>query len=103
VKLGPFIAGTFGIVGFALSVLAGLIADNAFESILIRAVICAVACYIIGYVVGLMAQQVSVEHAHRLSKQVADADAAEELKAAELAAAAENDAAGGPAMVSGKT
>ncbi len=81
-KLNVFIAGVFGVLGFALSILAGLIADNSIDSILIKAILCAVICYVVGYIVGLMAQQVSIEHAQKLAKGVAESDAAE-MQAAE--------------------
>jgi uncharacterized membrane protein len=79
-KLSAFIAGVFGVLGFALSILAGLIADNSIDSILIKAIFCAVICYVVGYIVGMMA-----EHAQKLAKRVADSDAAELLAAEEKA------------------
>jgi hypothetical protein len=94
-KLSAFIAGVFGVLGFALSILAGLIADNSIESILIKAILCAVMCYVVGYIVGMMAQQVSIEHAQKLAKRVAESDAAE-LLAAEEKAELENPTVSAP-------
>lgn len=76
-NLPPFVAGVFGVVGFVVSVLAGLMADNPFEKILLRAMLAAVCCYIVGYIVGFIAGAVSREHAVALSKKVAEADKAE--------------------------
>src|ERR1035437_7966561 len=89
-KLSSLIAGAFGIVGFVLSVFAGLLADNSLENILVKALICTVVCYIVGYLVGLIGQQVSAEHAVRLAKFVAEEDAAKEQKDLEAAAAIES-------------
>jgi hypothetical protein len=108
-KLSAFIAGVFGVLGFALSILAGLIADNSIDSILIKAIFCAVICYVVGYIVGMMAQQVSIEHAQKLAKRVADSDAAELLAAEEKAeldnpstSAPNGETAATPAGVPGK-
>jgi multisubunit Na+/H+ antiporter MnhE subunit len=92
-KLTSLIAGAFGITGFVLSVLSGLIADNSFESILLKALLCAIICYIVGYFVGLIGQQVSSEHAVRLAKEIARKDAAEEQERLEADAALESEAA----------
>ncbi len=92
-KMSSFIAGVFGTLGFVLSMVAGIFADNPLETILLKAILCAVICYIIGYIVGLMAQQVSLEHAQGLAKRVAEQDAAIELKAAQARADSEEEAA----------
>jgi hypothetical protein len=75
VKLASFIAGVFGTVGFALSILAGVTAGNTMESVLGRGVLCALVCYVVGYLVGLVAQQVAVEHAQHVTELVAADDA----------------------------
>ncbi|MGN6367778.1 MAG: hypothetical protein ACTHN5_05915 [Phycisphaerae bacterium] len=82
-KLSGFIAGTFGITGFVLSIVAGLLVDNPIASILYKALIWAGICYVVGYIVGAVAQQVSSEHAAALAKKVAEADAAKEARDAE--------------------
>ena len=99
-KLGPFISGVFGTVGFGLSVLAGLCAGNSVEGVLWRALICGTVCYAVGYGVGLIAQQVSLEYAAHISKVVAAQDAAEEvLRLEEEAAAKAAEAARAEAAV----
>lgn len=92
-RLSSFIGGIFGIVGFALSILGGLIADNPFNSILLKALLWAAVCYLVGYGVGLIAQQVSTEHAQRLAKRVADSDALREQQEAQERAEREATAA----------
>jgi len=93
-KLSPFIAGAFGIVGFVLATLAGLTADNTFETILWKAMMCAGVCYVVGYGVGLICEQVAREHGVAIAKKVAEADTAEELKRNEaLAKQAEEEKA----------
>ena len=82
-KLNTFIAGIFGIVGFVLSIMAGLLVDNPIVTILFNALIWAGICYIAGYIVGGIAQQVSTEHAAALAKRVAEADSARETREAE--------------------
>ena len=101
-KLGSFLGGVFGTVGFGLSVLAGVLADNSVESVLIHGLLSGAVCYVVGYGVGLVAQQVALEHARHLSKAVAAQDAAEAAKRQEEAAAneaqiAESAAAAGTA------
>jgi len=92
-KLTSLIAGAFGIVGFTLSLFAGLLVDNPVATILFKALIWAAVCYVVGYFVGLIAQQVSAEHAQSLAKRVAESDAARETKDAEELAAKEAEAA----------
>jgi hypothetical protein len=79
-KLSGFIAGIFGIVGFVLSVAAGLLVDNPLATILYKALLWAGICYVVGYIVGAVAQQVSAEHAAALARKVAEADAAQEAR-----------------------
>jgi hypothetical protein len=93
-KLTSLIAGAFGIVGFALSLIAGVLIDNPVTTILFKALLWAAVCYAVGYFVGLIAQQVSAEHAQSLAKRVAESDAAQETKDAEERAAKEAEAAG---------
>jgi hypothetical protein len=104
-KLGTFISCVFGVLGFGLSVLAGISAGNSVESVLTRGLLSAVVCYAVGYFVGLIAQQVALEHAARVSRAIAEQDKAEEEKRlreqAELdqqnaQAAAESSAAAAP-------
>jgi hypothetical protein len=97
VKLGPFIAGAFGTVGFGLSVLAGLGAGNTVEHILTTGLVWAGVCYAVGYAAGLIAQQVALEHARRVAQLVAEQDA----KAAAAGEAAKTDAAGAAVPGSG--
>ena len=106
-RLGPFVAGAFGIVGFVLSTAAGLVADNGFEGILLKAMLSAVVCYVIGYLVGLIGEQVSREHAAAICKKVAESEAAIEkakqdkqaADAAEVASANAASVAAAPAQV----
>lgn len=79
-KLGTFISCVFGVLGFGLSVLAGISAGNSVESVLTRGLLSAAVCYAVGYFVGLMAQQVALEHASRVSKVIAEQDKAAEDK-----------------------
>jgi hypothetical protein len=92
VKLGPFIAGVFGTVGFVLSIVSGVMSGNTVELILKRGVLCALGCYVVGYLAGIVAQQVAVEHARHVTEQVAAEDArqaaAEREKQAQLEAEA---------------
>ena len=92
-KLSAFIAGTFGIVGFVLSIMAGLLVDNPVATILLKALVWAGVCYVVGYIVGGVAQQVSSEHAATLAKRVAESDAAKETLEAEQMAKIDADAA----------
>ena len=94
-KLSSLIAGAFGILGFVLSVLAGLGVGNSIEATLLRGMICSAVCYMVGYIVGLMAQQVSAEHARHVAKLVAEQDARDDQVRAdeEAAKTAEIDAA----------
>jgi hypothetical protein len=102
IKLGAFISGVFGTVGFGISVLAGVGSGNAVESILTRGLVTAGVCYIVGYGVGIIAQQVAHEQAGRISKMVAEQDNAAEQKRLEEQAAADAqvaaDAAEAPAI-----
>ena len=93
-KLTSLIAGVFGIVGFVLSLCAGVLIDNPINTILFKALIWAAVCYAVGYFVGMIAQQVSTEHAQSLAKRVAESDAAQETKDAEERAAKEAEAVG---------
>ena len=79
-KLGSFISGVFGTVGFGLSVLAGVFTGNSVEAILTRGLLSGAVCYAVGYAVGIIAQQVALEHAGHVSKLVAEQDAADEAK-----------------------
>ena len=92
-KLGTFIAGVFGAVGFALSLLSGVMSGNTMESILGRGVLCALGCYVIGYLVGLIAQQVAVEHAQQMTESVAAEDARQAAEDREEQARREAEAA----------
>src|SRR5579884_1207639 len=82
-KLSAFLAGAFGIVGFVLSLFAGLLVDNPVDTILFKGLMWAAICYAVGYFVGLIAQQVSLEHAQAIAKRVAEADADKERQEAE--------------------
>jgi hypothetical protein len=93
-KLTPFISGTFGTIGFVLSLLAGMFADNAIEDIMLKAMMFAVICYVVGYGVGIVAERVAAEHATQLAKKVAEEDAAQETARLEQEVAAEAEAAG---------
>jgi hypothetical protein len=89
-KLNALIAGVFGTVGFAVSVLAGMMADNAFDSILWKALLSCMICGTVGYIVGSIGQIVTKEHAVALAKKVAEYDQkieAEKEEAARKAAA----------------
>src|ERR1700690_3076574 len=79
-KLGAFISGVFGTVGFGLSVLAGVFTGNSVEAVLTRGLLSGAVCYAVGYAVGIIAQQVALEHAGHVSKLVAEQDAADEAK-----------------------
>jgi hypothetical protein len=87
-KTTQFIAGCFGILGFMVSILAGLHADNGFDTIIVRAIGAAAGCYLLGYVIGVMAGSVAQEHAQRLAARVAETEAVERAKEAQEAAAA---------------
>src|SRR5580704_14377699 len=96
-KLNQFIAGCFGIVGFILSIVAGLHADNGFNTIVIRALLMAGGCYIIGYAVGVISNFIVQEHAQRIAAKVAEQDAAERNeKEKEPAGKTDKTAAGSP-------
>jgi hypothetical protein len=92
-KLSAFIAGVFGIIGFVLSTIAGLLVDNPVATILANALLWAGICYVVGYIVGAVAQQVSTEHAAALAKRVAESDAARETREAEERATRATDEA----------
>lgn len=79
-RLNQFIAGCFGTVGFVVSILAGLYANNTFEAILTRAILATIACYIVGLVIGLMGQAAATEQAQRIADIVAKEDAEEEAQ-----------------------
>lgn len=79
-RLTHFLAGSFGVMGFVISIAAGLIADNSFEVILLRALLAAVVCYSMGYVVGLIAQAAAKEQAQLIASKVAKQDAEEEAR-----------------------
>ncbi|MEI8194441.1 MAG: hypothetical protein WCI73_00885 [Phycisphaerae bacterium] len=79
-RLNQFIAGCFGTVGFVVSILAGLYANNTFDAILTRAILATIACYVIGLLVGLMGQAAATEQAQRIADIVAQEDAEEEAK-----------------------
>jgi len=74
-NLSQLVAGVFGMTAFVLSVLAGIQADNAFETVLTRALIACVGCYVIGFIVGTMGTHVAKEHAQRIADKVAQLDA----------------------------
>lgn len=86
-------AGCFGIVGFTISILAGMYADNGFAAIIGKAMLAMVVCYVVGWMVGSIGQYVAAEQAQRIAAQVAveDAEAAAK-KRAEAAAKAEREA-----------
>jgi hypothetical protein len=79
-KLSAFLAGCFGTVGFVLAILAGLYADNGFNTVLFHGLIASVACYIVGYFVGAMAQHVADEHAQKLADEVTRLEKEREAK-----------------------
>ena len=89
-KLSVIIASVFATAGFIVSLIAGLMVDNAFNSIVLKALLCCAICYAVGYVVGSVGQVISHEHARDLAQKVAvhDAKVAEEREAAARAAAA---------------
>lgn len=89
-KLTQFIGGCFGTVGFVVSIVAGLYADNAFESILLRAVLAAAVCYVVGATTGYIAEHVAREQARVIADKVAAQDAAAAAKKAEAAAAGQD-------------
>jgi hypothetical protein len=104
-RLSQFISGCFGIVGFVVSTIAGLYADNSFNSVLLHAILAAVLCYFLGWVIGLMAQATAAEQARHIADKVAALDAEQEAKklarehdddqnAADAAAAAAQEASG---------
>lgn len=82
-KLSQFIAGCFGTVGFVVSILAGMFADNSFNTILTHAMLAAGACYVIGYIAGAIAQHAAIEHAQVIADKVAKKDAEEAARKAE--------------------
>src|SRR4051812_42603201 len=93
VKLGSFISGVFGTVGFVLSILAGLASGNTIESILTRGLLCAGICYAVGYCVGMIAQQVAMEHAKHVTDLVAAEDSRVEARDREEQARLDSEAA----------
>jgi len=92
-KLGSFLSGVFGTVGFGLSLLAGVFTGNSVEAVLTRGLCSGAVCAAVGFVVGLIAQQVALEHARHVSKIVAEQDAADEAKRLEEEASREAQAA----------
>lgn len=46
-----------GLAGFSTAILAGLAADNAADSVLIRALISMLCCNVIGWIVGMIAER----------------------------------------------
>lgn len=76
-KLNLIVAAIFAIVGFVLSVIAGLLADNTVETILWKAILCSGLCYLVGYAIGLFGQVIAQEHAATLARKVAEHDARE--------------------------
>lgn len=92
-KLGPFISGIFGTLGFGLSVLAGIATGNTIDAILLHALASAAICYTVGYFAGVIAQQVALEHAAHLSKIVATQDAQAETQRLEEQARQDAEAA----------
>ena len=84
-RLGAFISGVFGTVGFGMSVLTGIGPGNSIESVLTRGLLSAGICYGVGYLVGLIAQQVALEHAHHVSTMVAADDAKKDAREREAA------------------
>lgn len=93
-KLGPFISGVFGTLGFGLSVLAGIATGNSVDAILIHGLLSAAVCYAVGYFAGIIAQQVALEHAAHISRIVAAADAEEETRRLEEQAKQDQENAG---------
>lgn len=89
-NLSGFIGACMGLVGFTVSVIAGMQADNDFSTVMFRALVASFGCYVVGYVVGMMASFVATEHAAKLADEVSKRDAAEKAKReqemAELAA-----------------
>lgn len=55
------VAASCGLAGFAIAVIAGLVADNPADVILTRAVISMIVCNIVGYVFGMACERVFVE------------------------------------------
>jgi hypothetical protein len=92
-KLNALFAGVFGTIGFVVSVLAGIMADNTFEGILWRALLGCGICALVGYIAGSIGQIVTKEHAVSLAKKVAEYDAKEATEKEEAARKAAAEAA----------
>jgi hypothetical protein len=79
-KLNTLIAGCMGLIGFAVSLLAGVQANNPLGVILSHALLASLGCCVIGYIAGMMANSVAGEHATRLAADVAKKDAEAKAK-----------------------
>lgn len=62
------LAAAIGTMGFAVSILAGLRADNSFVVVLEHALWALVLCFTVGYFVGLIVQCVAREQATAAAK-----------------------------------
>lgn len=101
------IASSFALIAFATAVLAGLVAEHAATTVLVRALLAMIVCYFVGLAVAAVALRAVQEHidrykqAHPLEPE-APAEAAEG-EAVDAGAAASGVTASTPSSASSST
>lgn len=65
------IGACFALTAFAVAILAGMFAGNAFDMILQRALMALILCYPVGLLFGIMCRRVVDEHSRAMAESLA--------------------------------
>lgn len=70
-KMPPRVAAVLGLVAFAYTLLAGLVqTDNAFTTIVLRAIVAMLGTVVVGYILGWIAQAMLNENVRAAEEQL---------------------------------
>lgn len=65
-------AGCMGLAGFSVALLAGLISNNPFDTVVIRGLFALVACFPLGCAIGYAMERIIAEHSQRMNDKLAE-------------------------------
>lgn len=62
-----------GLAGFSVALLAGVVSNNPFDTVVIRGLSALVACFPLGGVIGYAMEQIIAEHCRQIDDKLAEA------------------------------
>jgi len=65
-------AGCMALAGFAVSLFAGLVSNNPFDTVLLRGMFALVVCFPLGCGIGYAMERIIADHARHIGEKVAD-------------------------------